>query len=228
LRFFEFGKTYHLNNESGYNESEWLSIFVTGNQPDSESWIGKNLPADIFQLKGIVSFLVSRLGIRKPGVVQKPIEDDLIIGQNWEILRKEVVSFGEIVPSLLKQIGIKNKVFYAEINWTNVQKLLATNRIKHKPLPRFPEVRRDLSLLLNSEIQYKDLESLAKKTEKKLLKKVNLFDVYQGENLPNGKKSYALSFVFQDQIKTLNEKEIDSMMKKLTIAFENQMDAEIR
>ena len=124
--------------------------------------------------------------------------------------------------------GIKTNVFYAEVSWGIVLEILRIKNTKHRSLPRYPEVRRDMALLLDVDKKYIEVEKLAKKTEKRLIKAINLFDVYQGEKLPEGKKSYAVSFVFQDENKTLQDVEIDSVMKKLTKVFTYELGAEIR
>ena len=227
LKFFEFGSTYSVENGSNYCEMDWLSVFVVGEQ-NKESWNTENNKTDIFQLKGILSFIVSRLGIEKPGINQIEFDSEYLIGQEWEILKKKVISFGQVRPAVLKKIGIKTNVFYAEVNWGMVIEILRIKNTKHRSLPRYPEVRRDMALLLDENKKYIEIEKLAKKTEKRLIKAINLFDVYQGEKLPEGKKSYAVSFIFQDENKTLQDVEIDSVMKKLTKVFTFELGAEIR
>ena len=226
LKLFEFGYAYH-KEKKGYKETPYLAIFVTGRK-QPEGWTASNEPVDFYFLKGIGNTIISRLGIGKPGIFAEKTKTIGLSGQIWKILNKEVAFIGEVDSDLLKKRGIKKPVYYASINWLEIGFLLKTNNVKHQALPKYPEVKRDLALLLDDSVKYEQIEQLAKKTEKKLLKKVNLFDVYQGDKLPAGKISYAVSFVFRNNEKTLEDPEIDTIMKGLMDAFTKNLQAEIR
>ena len=142
--------------------------------------------------------------------------------------KTKLVDFGNIKKSALKHFSISQEVWYADFNWDAVLDFAKHNKIKFTEIPKFPEVRRDFALLLEESVKFEDIHTLAKQTEKQLLKDVDLFDVYQGENLPSGKKSYAVSFIIQDQNKTLTDKQIDKIMNKLQHNFEAKLGAELR
>ena len=139
-----------------------------------------------------------------------------------------LVEFGMVSKAALKKLDISNDVFYADFDWDLVIRSVRNNKISYREVSKFPAVRRDLSMLLNKEVSFDQLRQIAQKTEKRLLKEVNVFDVYMGDKLPEGKKSYALSFVLQDEEKTLNDKQIEAIMQKLILNFEKQAGAEIR
>ena len=172
---------------------------------------------------------MSKLGIDKPSVASKETEiSQFQYGLSYSITNKTVVDFGSIKPEILGKLNIDQEVYYACFNWDNVVSLLKMNKVVYKPLAKFPSVRRDLSLLLDKGVSFAQLSNLAKKSERKLLKKVGLFDVYQGKNLDADKKSYALNFTFQDEYKTLSDKEIDKVMNKIQQAFEKEVGAQLR
>ncbi|MEP6262930.1 MAG: phenylalanine--tRNA ligase subunit beta [Gillisia sp.] len=225
LKLFEFGKTYH-NYESGRVENKHLSIFVTGNR-FNESWNSPASGGNFFFLKGILIGIFERLGLTsyKTGAVKT---DVLTEGLSFSIGKLRVAEFGVIKRSILKHFDISQEVFYADLNWDLILEAAKTHKTKFTPIPKFPVVRRDFALLLDNAIQYEQIEEIALQTEKKLLKEVNLFDVYQGSNLPEGKKSYAVSFMFQDEHKTLTDAQIDKVMKKLQQRFESELQAELR
>ncbi|MEC5166539.1 phenylalanyl-tRNA synthetase beta chain [Flavobacterium sp. PL11] len=224
LKLFEFGKTYH-NYLSGYDEKKHLSLFLTGNR-NQESWTLEQKPSDFFLFKGYVTGILSRLGISK--IQNIPATSDVFsegiaIGNGNEIL----VELGVVKKSILKHFGIKQEVFYADFNWAVVLKLIST-KIKFTDIAKYPAVRRDLALLIDQNISYERIYKLAKQTEKALIKDINLFDVYEGQNLPEGKKSYALSFIIQDSTKTLTDTQIDKIMGKLQNNFETELGASLR
>ena len=225
LKLFEFGKTYH-NYESGRVENKHLSIFVTGSR-FNESWNSPASAGNFFFLKGILIGIFERLGLTsfKTGAVKT---DVLTEGLSFSIGKSRVAEFGVIKRSILKHFDISQEVLYADLNWDLILEAAKTHKTKFTPIPKFPVVRRDFALLLDKAIQYEQIEEIALQTEKKLLKEVNLFDVYQGSNLPEGKKSYAVSFMFQDEHKTLTDAQIDKVMKKLQQRFENELQAELR
>ena len=225
LKFFEFGKTYH-KYESGYQEDKHLSVFVTGSRT-KESWKTLTQTSDFFYAKGVVTALLSRLGFDK--LKTTPVKSDVFSeGITLSLGKTKLVDLGVVKRSILKVFGIKQEVIYADINWDNLLKLAGNRKLKVTDLPKFPEVKRDLALLLDNKVEFKDLYNSAFQSEKKLLKEVDLFDVYEGDKLPEGKKSYALSFILQDDNKTLNDKQIDKIMQKLQQTFEKNYDAVLR
>jgi phenylalanyl-tRNA synthetase beta chain len=224
LKFFEFGKTYH-KFPSGYEEHKRLTLFITGNR-NKESWTNPQKPTDFFLFKGYVNGVIARLGIQKTQNI--PMSSDVFsegiaIGFGNETL----VEYGVVKKTVLKHFDIKQEVLFADFNWALILKLLS-NKIKFTEIPKYPEVRRDLSLLLDDNVTFDSIYNLARQTEKSLLKDINLFDVYQGKNLPEGKKSYAVSFTIQDNTKTLNDVQIDKIMGKLQKNFETELGASLR
>ena len=224
LKFFEFGKTYH-KFPSGYEEHKRLTLFITGNR-NKESWTNPQKPTDFFLFKGYVNGVIVRLGIQKTQNI--PMSSDVFsegiaIGFGNETL----VEYGVLKKTVLKHFDIKQEVLFADFNWALILKLLS-NKIKFTEIPKYPEVRRDLSLLLDDNVTFDSIYNLARQTEKSLLKDINLFDVYQGKNLPEGKKSYAVSFTIQDSSKTLTDVQIDKIMGKLQKNFETELGASLR
>lgn len=225
LKLFEFGKTYH-SYESGRIENKHLSIVITGNK-SNESWNVATQTSDYFYLKGIVLSVLERLGLSK--LKTSPIQNDLFAeGLSLQIGKAKLVDFGIVKKSVLKHFSISQEVLYADFNWDTILQYAKYNKIEFKDIPKFPEVRRDFALLLDDAIKFEEIHTIAKQTEKQLLKDVNLFDVYQGKNLPKGKKSYAVSFTLQDENKTLTDKQIDKIMNKLQHNFESKLGAELR
>lgn len=224
LKLFEFGKSYH-NYPTGYEEKKHLTLFLSGNR-NQESWTNTQKPSDFFLFKGYVEAILSRLGIQK--VQNQPVTSDVFsegiaIGFGQDTL----VELGVVKKSITKHFGIKQEVFFADFNWAIILKLIS-NKIKYTEIPKYPEVRRDLALLIDQNISYGSIYDIARQTEKSLLKDVNLFDVYEGNNLPEGKKSYALSFTIQDNSKTLTDAQIDKIMSKLQNNFEKELGASLR
>ncbi|MGF1556326.1 phenylalanine--tRNA ligase subunit beta [Paucihalobacter sp.] len=225
LKLFEFGKTYHQFSDK-QSEYKHLTLFITGNK-SKESWTKKTEPSSFFHLKGIVESALNRLGITQTSSSPKTI-DVLSEGLSLTVNRQTIVEFGVVKKSIQKYFGIPSEVLIADFNWDIILKLVQENSILFTSIPKYPEVRRDFALLLNNDVQFDAIYKLAFKTEKELLKKVNLFDVYQGENLPIGKKSYAISFTIQDENKTLTDSQIDKLMKNLQTSFEQELGAELR
>lgn len=224
LKFFEFGKTYH-HIASSYDEKKHLSLVVTGSRI-AESWANAQKQTDFFLFKGFVMGILSRLGIEK--TCHTPIESDVFAeGIALSVGNDILVEFGTVKKSITKFFDVKQEVFYADFNWNLVLKLISS-KIKYTDIPKFPEVRRDLALLLNDDIGFDSVFKIARQTEKSLLKEINLFDVYQGENLPEGKKSYALSFIIQDSSKTLTDAQVDKVMSKLRQNLETELGAVLR
>lgn len=224
LKLFEFGKTYH-KLPSGYNEPKHLTLFVTGNRI-AESWTNAEKPSDFFLFKGFVDSVLSRLGVCK--LQNKPVESD-VFAEGIAIANGNdtLVEFGTVKKSILKHFDIKQEVFFADFNWNLVLKLI-NNKIKFTDIPKYPEVRRDLALLVDTNIAFDTIYNVARQSEKGLLKDINLFDVYEGKNLPAGKKSYAVSFTLQDNTKTLTDEQIDKIMSKLQKNLEAEVGASLR
>jgi phenylalanyl-tRNA synthetase beta chain len=225
LKFYEFGKTYHKYNEK-YQEDKHLTLFVTGNRT-SESWSGTSKVSDFFYLKGIITNILGRLGIDT--LKTSPTKQDVFSeGISLSLGKMKLVEFGVVKRGLLKEFGIKQEVLFADFNWDTILKITGNKKIKVADLPKFPAVKRDLALLLDVKTEFKEIYNLAFKSEKSLLKEVDLFDVYEGDKLPEGKKSYAVSFLIQDETKTLADKQIEKIMEKLQQTFEKNLDAVLR
>ena len=225
LKFYEFGKSYHKFNDK-YQEDKHLTLFVTGNRT-KESWKTNTVNSEFFYLKGVISAILERLGIQK--VKTSPVKNDVFSeGVVFSLGKIKIAEFGVIKRSILKEFSIKQEVLFADFNWDNVLKFSGKKNVKVSELPKFPAVKRDLALLINSSTQFKEIYNLAFQSERKLLKEVDLFDVYEGDKLPEGKKSYAVSFMLQDETKTLEDKQIDKIMQKLQQSFEKNLDAVLR
>lgn len=224
LKLFEFGKSYH-KLPGGYEEHKHLTMFITGNRL-AESWTNNQKVSDFFLFKGYVNTILSRLGIEKGQ--NKPVDSDVFSeGVAVYLGTDTIVEFGTVKKSIAKEFDIKQEVFYADFNWNVILKLIS-NKIKFTEIPKYPEVRRDLALLVDDSIQFDAIYNIARQSEKGLLKGINLFDVYQGNNLPEGKKSYAVSFTIQDTTKTLTDFQIDKIMSKLQKSFETELGAVLR
>jgi len=225
LKLFEFGKTYHNYNDTR-EEHKHLGVFVTGNKT-AERWNATTHKSDFFYLKGTITTILERLGITR--FKTAPIKNDIFSeGVVFALGKTKLVEFGIVKKSILKHFGISQNVLFADFNWDNVIEMAKHNTIKFKAIAKYPEVRRDFALLLDDTVTFEQINTIAKQTEKQLLKAVDLFDVYQGENLPKGKKSYAVSFTIQDEHKTLTDKQVDKIMNKLQNNFEKQLGAELR
>lgn len=225
LKLFEFGKTYH-NFESGYKEDKHLTLFVTGNRM-KDTWNTNSKPTDFFYVKGIITAIFNRLGI--DNLKNSPVKNDVFSeGITLSLGKMKLVDFGVLKRTILKEFGIKQEVIFADFNWENVLKISNNKNFKVQELAKFPSVKRDLALLLDVKTEFKEVYNLAFQSEKNLLKEVDLFDVYEGNNLPEGKKSYAVSFLLQDESKTLDEKQIDIIMQKLQQTFEKNLNAVLR
>ena len=224
LKLYEFGKTYHLYKE--YSENRKLILLACGQQK-AESWNNKNDKVDLFWMKEQVEHILIRLGITK--LKGKAVNNSYLNnGFSFAVKKNTVATFGSVKKKMLKAFDVKSEVLYAEFDWDKILELCMVSKTTHKTVPKFPSVRRDLALLVDASVEFKTLQSLANQCENQLLKSINLFDVYEGNKLPKGKKSYALSFVLQDENKTLTDKHIDKVMDKLIKAFQEKAGAEIR
>jgi phenylalanyl-tRNA synthetase beta chain len=225
LKLYEFGKTYHKYDDK-YQEDKHLTLFVTGTRT-KDSWRRLTSTSDFFYLKGILTSVLARLGIQS--LKTTPTKNDVFSeGITLSLGKIKLVDFGVVKGSILKEFGIKQEVLFADFNWENVLKLSSKKNITVSDLSKFPSVKRDLALLIDHKTEFKEVYNLAFQSERKLLKEVDLFDVYEGDKLPEGKKSYAVSFVLQDETKTLEDKQIDKIMLKLQQSFEQNLEAVLR
>jgi phenylalanyl-tRNA synthetase beta chain len=225
IKIFESGKTYH-KYETGYTEQKHLTLFVSGKRT-KDSWITASNPSDFFYLKGVVSTVFAKLGITK--VKTSPTKNDVFSeGITVSLGKIKLVDIGVVKKSILKEFGIKQEVLFADFNFDNLLKVAGRKNFNVKELAKYPEVKRDLALLLDDKVTFAEIFAIANQTEKSLLKSVDLFDVYQGDKLPKDKKSYAVSFVLQDENKTLNDKQIDKVMQKMQQSLEKNLGAALR
>ncbi|MBN2174094.1 MAG: phenylalanine--tRNA ligase subunit beta [Bacteroidales bacterium] len=236
LKLFEFGSTYkkmiHPDKNKGvlgkYEEPAQLSIWVTGRK-EKESWKTSEEKVDFYFIKAISGNLLGRLGISWSILEQKENSQSYLSeGMEFWYQDRPVLILGKISKKVLNDFDIKQDVLYAEFYWELLLKLSTEYKVGFRELPKFPEVRRDLALLLDKNIPYAEIEKLAYQVENKLLKSVNLFDVYEGKNIEPGKKSYAISFILQDEEKTLTDQVIDRIMNKMMKTFEEKLNAKIR
>lgn len=223
-KFFEFGKTY-FPQENGYIEHKQLVLAVTGNQ-NKETWTQSSTKSTFFYLKGIVEGIMDRFGVR---LKEQPTTSQEFSEGIEFVYNKQVIATLGVVPSeLAKSVGVNQETLYARIQWEVLIKAIHHSKIKYKHIPKNPAVRRDFALLLDKAVAYKDLYEAAHKMERNLLKSVSLFDVYEGKNLPEDKKSYAMSFTLQDQNKTLTDQQVDKVMGKIQAEFEKSFGAQLR
>ena len=225
LKLFEFGKTYH-NFPGNRAEMKHLALFITGFK-NQGNWAATKTKSDFFFGKGIVSTIMDRLGME--GYSKEGIDNDVFSeGISFRKNKTTLVEFGIVTKKIAKYFDVEAEVFYADINWDAILKMIPTKDFKIKPISKFPAAQRDFALLLDNSVSFGELQAAARQTERKFLKAVTLFDVYKGKNLPEGKKSYALSFTIQDEGKTLTDKQIDKIMSKLQQKFEKDFGAMLR
>lgn len=225
LKLFEFGKTYH-KIDGLHQEKQHLAIFISGDR-NQNSWAVASKKSEFFYLKGVVDNIMERLGLRD--IDTKPLSESRYAeGISYVKNNKILVSLGLVSKADIKRFDIKQEVFYADLDWDAILEAVSTQNVTFKEIPKFPEVTRDFALLLDDSVSFQKVYDIAWDTEKKLLKKVNLFDVYTGKNLPEGKKSYAVSFTLMDEKKTLTDKQIDKIMGKLLAQYQKELGAELR
>jgi len=225
LKLYEFGKTYH-KYERGYQEDKHLTLFVSGAKT-KDSWTHVSKNSDFFYLKGIVMSILERIGVTN--LKTSSVKSDLFSeGIAFSLGKNKLVEFGVINKRVLKEFGIKQEVLFADFDWKSLNEISGKKKIKVSSLLKFPSVKRDLALLIDEKVTFKEIYNLSFQVEKNLLKDVGLFDVYQGDKLPEGKKSYAVSFVLQDSKKTLKDAQIDKIMQKLQQSFEKNLEAVLR
>ena len=237
LRFFEFGNCYHYSPEKkndedpikAYTEEMHLGMWTTGKRVEG-SWAHADEKASFYELKAYVINIFTRLGVN-PGIVVTETSDNNIFGKALALKArsgKVLCEMGTVCHKLLKKMDIDQDVFYADINWDNMMRAIKKNEVLYHDISKFPSVSRDLALLIDKSVEFEQIEQIARQTEKKLLKSVELFDVYEGKNLPEGKKSYAVNFILQDETKTLNDKQIEAIMTKLINNLKQKLNAELR
>ena len=252
LAFYEFGNCYYFHAErrcpdivpgvsssrdpevikhvlDAYNEDYHLGLWLTGKRV-SGSWAHADEDASVYELKAHVINILRRLGVPFGSLVFAKGESDLF-DKSIEIRNrggKVLVQFGIVALKILKQFGLEQPVFFADLNWQQLMRAVRNQKVTATDLPKYPAVSRDLALLIDKSVEFGQIEAIAYQTEKKLLKEVRLFDVYEGKNLPEGKKSYAVNFILQDETKTMGDKQIDAIMQKLIQNLTKQLNAELR
>lgn len=235
LKFYEFGFVYQLTDANvkgdvskSYQEQKILALFTTGNSMP-ESWKNDDSKADFYQLHAFVAGAMKKTGLEMQRLQRaENLPPFFAYGEVHQLNGKAIYCIGQLHDKLLKQTGIHQPVFYAGIHWDNLLKAISRHTVTHQEVARFPEVRRDLALVLDKSVKYADIEAIAFKTGKQLLKKINLFDVYEGDKIEAGKKSYAISFILQDENKTLTDKEIDKFMDHMAQVLEKESGARVR
>jgi phenylalanyl-tRNA synthetase beta chain len=225
LKLYEFGKVYNVKDDK-YNETQRFAIFITG-ADKTEQWNQKPGEVSFYKIKAVVDNLLVRLNIRDI-TIEDATCSKLAFGLQYMLNNKQLVKFGPVAADALKKADVDQEVFCADFNFDMILNAVRKNKIVYQEVSKFPAVRRDLSMLVDKAVTFGQLKQIAQKTERKLLRDVNVFDVYQGDKLPAGKKSYALSFTLQDEEKTLTDKAIDAIMQKLIYNFGKEAGAEIR
>ncbi len=237
LKFYEFGNCYYYNAENkkdgetlaAYSEDYHLGIWLTGNK-HAQSWAANDTKSTVYELKAYVENIFRRLGIDLHNLISGEFSDDLLIEALtvYSSAGRKLAVYGIVHPKIRKVTDIDQEVYFADLNWNNILAEVGEHNVQYAELPKFPEVKRDLALLIDKNVTFAEIEKIAFETERKLLKKVNLFDVYEGKNLEAGKKSYAVSFLLQDETKTLTDVQIDGIMKKLQGNYESKLGAKLR
>jgi len=237
LKFYEFGNCYRYDSEkhsaenilSGYSETMCLGIWITGSRI-SDSWMHPEEKTSVFELKAYVENILLRMGINLQKTVISEGDDELFSKSlTYKTSGGKILcELGPVSKKILKQTDIDSEVYFAELSWDYLLKESKKNKVVYTEIPKYPSVRRDLALLIDTGISFSEIKKTAFETERKILKEVSLFDVYEGKNLPAGKKSYAVSFILQDENKTLTDKQIDAVMNNLFKAFEQKINAQLR
>jgi phenylalanyl-tRNA synthetase beta chain len=235
LRLYEFGNCYFFNGSNlkenpirNYCEEEHLALFVTGDK-EAANWSNPAAKTSFFLLKSYVENVLKRLGFSILNLKTEGYSNDIIgEGIQYFVNGKKLVEFGTVSGKTLKVFDIDNAVYFADFSMDTLFVELKNNKVVFAELPKYPEVRRDLALLLDKTIQFNQLRDLAFRSERKLLQSVDLFDVYEGKGVPEGKKSYAISYILRDDEKTLNDKQIEKIMQKLVSTYERELGAQLR
>ena len=251
LSFYEFGNCYRLDRErkqqvqeglsyedlksdpskvlAGYSEDQHLGLWLTGKRVEG-SWAHADEEATVFELKAHVVNILRRLGIPMGAFLWQASQND-IFAKGLALCDRQgkvFAEFGLVAKAITGKMDLSQDVYFADIHWTRLMKKVPQKTVNFKELAKFPAVKRDLALLLDKGVEFEQVRQLAEKCDKKLLKSVELFDVYEGKNLPAGKKSYAVSFILQDETKTMSDKAIDAIMQKIITTMQKQLGAELR
>ena len=235
--FFEFGNVYQFSPEKqndddpmqAYKEQYHLGLWITGKRVEG-SWAHANEDTSYAELDAYVKNILARIGVQ-PGMLVCKKSDNDVFSAGLAIENrggKLLIEMGVLAKKLQKQFDIDTPVYYAELNWTALMKVIRKQKVEFTEIPKYPAVSRDLALLIDQNVEFRQIEEIARQTEKKLLKKVELFDVYEGKNLPAGKKSYAVNFILQDAEKTMGDKQIEAIMQKLIANLKQKLGAELR
>lgn len=237
LRLFEVGNTYTYNKEKwtaeqpikAYSQSAHMALWITGKRVEG-NWAHPNEDSSFYELKACVDNILRRVGLPRNMTMMKK-SDNNIFSKGLTLEHrggKTLVEMGIVSLKIRKAFDLEQDVYYADIHWDNLMKSVAKEQVTYRELGKYPAVSRDLALLVDKNVEFAEIERIAHQTEKKLLKSVVLFDVYEGKNLPEGKKSYAVNFILQDEQKTLNDKQIDAIMQKLITNLTGKLDAQLR
>ncbi len=236
LRFYEFGNCYFFDAEkkredkilAEYSEETHVALWICGKRTH-KNWAAAEEQSSVFELKAHIINILKRLGISENQVIFEPLQTGIFsTGMHIRTRQRQLGSFGIVSAKLRKAFDIDTDVFFAEMNWDAILKESEKHEVQFSEISRFPAVSRDLALLIDKNVTFAEIEQIARKSERKLLKEVSLFDVYEGKNLPEGKKSYAVNFVLQDSEKTLNDKQIDAVMQKIQQNLERELGAQLR
>ena len=238
LRFFEFGNCYFFDPErndpenpmQAYKEENFMALWITGRRVEG-SWAHPNEDSSYFELSAHVQNILSRIGLKAGQTVTKKMVGNANFSAGIIIETrggKKLIEMGIVSRQLLKRFDLQQPVYFAELNWTQLMRATRKNELTFTEIPKHPAVSRDLALLIDQSVEFAQIEQVARQTERKLLKSVELFDVYEGKNLPAGKKSYAVNFILQDTERTMNDKQIDAIMQKLIQNLKKQLGAELR
>ena len=236
IRFYEFGNCYFYDKEkknedkvlAEYSESTFIGLWISGRRTH-KNWAAPEENSSIFELKAHVENIVNRLGLKNNDIKYEPFSNDIFsTASALTSNRKQLGYIGIVSKKITKQLDIDTDVYYAELNWDNLMKVTEKRSVQFSEISKFPAVSRDLALLIDKKTTFAEIEQIALKSERKLLKEVTLFDVYEGKNLPEGKKSYAVNFMLQDEDKTLTDKQIDKVMGKIRQNLEKELNAQLR
>jgi phenylalanyl-tRNA synthetase beta chain len=234
VKLYEFGNTYKKEPQHkdqvlpGYTEELHLGLFVSGLK-FNPNWTGKEEPSTFFYIKAYAENILKRVGINPEKCEMTRLSSDIYVeALTYKLGNQLLGAVGIVNKKLLQAFDLKAPVYYADFNWNKVMKAIQSNKVTFEELPRFPEVRRDLSMVLDKNVTFEQIRTIASKTERKLLKIIDLFDVYEGDKITQGKKSYAVSFILQDPEKTLTDQQIDGIMTKLAQSLEKELGAQIR
>ncbi|WP_101690001.1 phenylalanine--tRNA ligase subunit beta [Dysgonomonas massiliensis] len=236
IRFYEFGNCYFYDADKKvegetlkeYSEEFHLGIWISGNSI-TNCWTAADEKSSVYQLKAYVENILSRIGISSDKYSYSQFSNELYSAAiSIKTRNRELGIIGIVSKKVLKAMDINAEVFYADLNWDSLMKEIKKHSVTYTEISKYPAVSRDFALLLDKAVLFEDIVNVAQKAERKLLKSVKLFDVYEGKNLPEGKKSYAVNFILQDEEKTLNDKQIDAIMKKIQTSLEKELGAQLR